>query len=66
MKLHDFLYDLSLINILSLVNEKNDNKLSFKTLINNFVFKIKNVIEDKSANVIIVNLVKIRIINKKV
>ena len=64
-KLNNFFRDLSLINVLDFADEQRDDELFFKASAYNIVINVKDVIKDESSNVMIINLIRINVINKK-
>ena len=65
MKLNNFLYDLSLINVFNFTDEQRDGELFFKVSVYDVIINIKDVIEDESSNVMIAGLIKVRVINER-
>ena len=64
-KLNNFLRDLSLIDVFDFANEQRDDELFFKVLIYSIVANIKNVIKNEFSSIMIVDSVRINVINEK-
>ena len=54
------------INVFDFANEQRDDELFFKVSVYDVIINVKNVIENEFLNVMIVDLIRIRVINEKI